>query len=196
MQSKDQLITKNFKDLVGKNYKIILADPPWSYYGDPNKDQAAGKHYDLMSYEDLTKLEVRKIASKTSVIYMWTTGSHLQTAMNLMNAWGFFYRCVGHIWIKTTLAGKIIHGQGVRPSFIKQMSELMLIGSTHQRGRPLELMAENIPQVVLAARPGNVHSKKPDIFRKLITDTYGNVKRVELFCRTPEAGWDAWGNEV
>ena len=30
-------------------YDVVYADPPWSYYGDPNKMAAAGKYYALLS---------------------------------------------------------------------------------------------------------------------------------------------------
>ena len=36
-----------------KKYNIIYADPPWYYYGDPNKNAAAGKHYPLMKTEEI-----------------------------------------------------------------------------------------------------------------------------------------------
>lgn len=190
------MITKNFNDLIGKNYRLILADPPWLYYGDPNKDQAAGKHYQCMSLEDLSALPVRKIAAPASVLYMWTTGPKLEDSIALIRAWGFNFRTVAHIWVKTSKSGNIIHGQGVRPSFVKQNAEYIIVGSTEKKGRTLPLESESIPQVVLEGRPGNIHSKKPDVFRDLVVETYGDIKRVELFCRFPAEGWDAWGNEI
>lgn len=30
----------------------------------------------------------------------------------------------------------------------------------------------------------------------LITETFGDLKRVELFAREQHEGWDCWGNEV
>ncbi len=191
------MITKNFEELYGRNYQIILLDPPWLYYGDPNKDQAAGKHYNCMSFEELSALPIKRIAAPSAVMYMWATGPKLDESIKLIDALGFYYRTVGHIWIKTSKSGNIIHGQGVRPSFVKQNAEYLLIGSTIKKGRTLPLESESIPQVVLEQRPGNIHSKKPDVFREMIVETFGDhVKRVELFCRFPAAGWDAWGNEV
>jgi hypothetical protein len=39
------------KTLPPATFDVILADPPWSYYGDPGKWAAAGRHYSLMSDE-------------------------------------------------------------------------------------------------------------------------------------------------
>lgn len=190
------MITKNFNDLIGKNYRLVLADPPWLYYGDPNKDQAAGKHYNCMSLEELAALPIRKIVAPKSVLYMWTTGPKLEESIKLMQLWDFNYRSVAHVWVKTGSNGRVIHGQGVRPSFVKQNAEYIIVGSTDKKGRTLPLESESIPQVILEPRPQNIHSKKPDVFRELIVETFGPVKRVELFCRFPAEGWDAWGNEV
>ena len=38
------------------------------------------------------------------------------------------------------------------------------------------------------------HSKKPQIFRDLIS-VFGDTK-IELFAREKTEGWDVWGNEV
>ncbi len=35
--------------LKGKRYDVLLIDPPWAHFGDPNKDAAAGKYYQLMT---------------------------------------------------------------------------------------------------------------------------------------------------
>lgn len=190
------MITNNFNDLIGNKYQVILADPPWLYYGDPNKNQAAGKHYSCMNLQQLSKLPVKSIAAKDAVLYMWATGPKLEESICLINNWGFKFRTVAHVWVKTTKTGSVIHGQGIRPSFVKQNAEYILVGSMGKPGRTLPLCSESTPQIVLHSRPDNLHSKKPNVFRDLVVETYGDVKRVELFCRFPALGWDAWGNEI
>ena len=121
----------------------------------------------------------------------------MAVAVDLLRAYGMHYRGVHQVWVKTTLAGKIIHGQGVRPSFVKPTCEYLLIGSTQATGRTFPLLTENMPNAVLAARPGNEHSRKPAVFRTNITDLWGDLKRVELFARgAGHSGWDSWGNEI
>jgi len=198
---------------VSKKYHVIYTDPCWSYYGDPLKDQAAGKHYDLMTLDQLSKLPVNKLAAKPCVMFMWATCPKLDNAVDLMRAWGFHFRGVAYVWVKTTKNGKIISGQGVRPSFVKPTteivifgtskeieeetsdnSEFVLVGSTQKFGRSLPLLTESQGQVVLA--PRGRHSEKPKEVRKRIEDLFGECSRLEMFAREHPAGWDAWGNEA
>lgn len=177
-----------------RRYQVILADPPWLYYGDPNKDQAAGKHYQLMSTADISALPVRSITAPSAALFLWATGPRLPEALEVMKAWGFHYRGIAYIWAKSRRDGGLIHGQGVRPTFTKPTSELVLVGSTCRRGRPLKLLTESQGQVVLA--PRGRHSEKPAVFRELIVELLGDTPRIELFARERADGWDAWGNEV
>jgi len=191
------MLTKNFNDLVGQKYQIIYADPPWKYYGDPNKSQAAGKHYDCMTFEELSELPVRSIFDKKAVMLMWTTSSKMDESIALIKSWGMYYRGVHQVWVKTTNSGKIINGQGARPSFTKPTCEYLLIASTIKAGRIFPIFSENMANVVLEARPNNIHSRKPAIFRENIVTLFGNdLKKVELFARQNFQSWDAWGNEI
>lgn len=177
-----------------KQYQVIYADPPWHYYGDPNKDQAAGKHYDLMNTADIAALRVRSITAPLAALFLWATCPRLPEAIEVMAAWGFHYRGVHSVWVKTARDGHIINGQGVRPTFSKPTAEFLLVGSTCRRGRPLPLLTEAQAQVVLA--PRGRHSEKPSVFRDRIVELLGDVARIELFARERVAGWDVWGNEV
>ncbi len=183
-------------DLPSSKYKVILADPPWLYYGDPLKDQAAGKHYSLMSQSELKRIPVRSIAEQRAALFLWATRPRLPEAIDLMGAWGFHYRGVAYVWVKTTTSGKIISGQGVRPTFVKPTTEFLLVGSTCKVGRPLPILTESQGQVVLAARPNNKHSSKPAEFRHRIEQLVGDVPRIELFAREAASGWDSWGLEA
>lgn len=182
--------------LPRNDYRVVLADPPWLYYGNPNKDQAAGKHYNMMSQSDLCALPVANHVTKHAACFMWATGPRLPEAISVMQAWGFHYRGVAYVWVKTNSSGKIINGQGVRPTFVKPTTEFVLVGSTNKTGRPLPLLTEGQPQVLLAPRPGNRHSAKPPEIRQRIVELLGDVPRIELFARDRDAGWDVWGNEA
>lgn len=177
-----------------KQYAVIYADPPWHYYGDPNKDQAAGKHYPLMRNADIAALPVPSITAARAALFLWATGPRLPEAIAVMEAWGFHYRGVASVWVKAAADGHIISGQGVRPTFVKPTTEFLLVGSTCERGRPLPLLTEAQGQVVLA--PRGRHSEKPAVFRDRIVELLGDVPRIELFARARADGWDAWGDEV
>lgn len=179
-----------------RQYQVLYADCPWAYYGSPDKDQAAGKHYALMGQEALKALPVRDITAKRAALFMWATGPRLPEAIDVMRAWGFHYRGVAYVWVKTSAQGRIISGQGVRPTFVKPTTELVLVGSTCKTGRPLPLLTEGQGQVFLGPRPGNRHSAKPPGIRDRIVQLLGDVPRIELFARDAAPGWDVWGNEA
>ncbi len=175
-------------------YDIAYADPPWHYYGSPIKDAAAGKHYPLMSLEELCRLDVRGILNKKAAMFLWATCPRLHFAIKLIEAWGLYYRGVAYVWVKTNRRGGIIVGQGVPPTFTKPTSELLLVATTTRTGRPFPIHDLAQPQVVLQQR--GAHSEKPAIFRRLIEELCGDRSRIELFARSRVAGWDAWGAEL
>lgn len=187
----------DFSQLPRDHYEIVLADPPWSYYGDPNKDQAAGKHYPTMTVEQmLSAFPVREITKDPSVMFMWATCPKLPDALALMERFGYHYRGVAYVWVKTNALGKPIGGQGVRPSFVKPTTEFVLIGSTWEAGRVFPLLTEAQHQVIMAPRPGGVHSAKPHEVHDRIVSLLGDRPRLEMFARTPRPGWDTFGNET
>jgi N6-adenosine-specific RNA methylase IME4 len=198
-------------------YDVIYADPAWPYYGSATKMAAAGKHYPLMSWEDLAAMPVRDVASKDAALFMWGTGPLLDRQIELIRQWGFHYRGVAWIWIKTRKDGAIIGGQGVPPTFVKPTTEFILAASTCKTGRPLPLLDSAMHQVILAPdpdldelqaneaaimQPGLVlaprerHSKKPEIFRQLIEQLLGDRPRLELFARDKAEGWDQTGFDM
>lgn len=193
--SSSNIITTRWCDLPTGAYDVVYVDPPWLYYGDPSKDQAAGKHYRCMSFDELAKLPVASLLKQRAVVVMWTTGTKMAEACCLFTEWGCHYRQVLQVWIKTRKDGTPISGQGVRPSFVKQMDEFLLIGATEERGRTLPIMTERLPQNGFEPRPGNVHSRKPALFRDRIVELFGDVRRIELFSREVVPGWDAWGDD-
>jgi N6-adenosine-specific RNA methylase IME4 len=208
------------EQLAGR-FKVIYADPCWEYYGDPDKDQAAGKHYNTMPFEELVELPVKNLLDGPGVILMWATGPKLAEAIDLMRGWGFHYRGIAYVWIKTRKDGTFIHGQGVRPSFVKPTTEVVLVGSTQIKGRTLPLQTESQAQLVTAPFDTELgswpfeemiaaleegqnpicacrgkHSEKPIEVRHRIEELFGEVPRIELFARDQAPGWEAWGLET
>ena len=169
-------------------YKIIYADPPWSY-----NDKMSGHSFSLdHEYETQNKnwianLKVNEIADKDSVLFLWAVSPQLPEALEVMKAWGFKYITVAFCWskhtknkIKVTNLGRWTMGN----------IELCLLG---RKGKP-QRIAKNIKQLVEAER--TIHSKKPSEVRDRIVSLMGGVKRIELFAREKIEGWDVWGNEV
>jgi N6-adenosine-specific RNA methylase IME4 len=175
-------------------YDVVMADPPWSYYGSPTKMAAAGKHYDLMTLEELAALPVREIMSDAAALFLWATSPKLDVAVDLLRAWGLHYRGVAYVWVKTRKDGGIIGGQGITPTFVKPTTEFVLAATTKAKGRPFPILDLKQHQVVLA--PRSEHSAKPEEVRRRIEALCGVRPRVELFARGSVPGWDVWGREA
>jgi N6-adenosine-specific RNA methylase IME4 len=81
---------------VGK-YRTILADPPWST--NQTGKLGAGRHYPLMTLQEICKLSVGDLAEPDSHLWLWVTNNNFFEASQVMTAWGFSYRsCL--TWIK------------------------------------------------------------------------------------------------
>ena len=170
-----------------KKYKVIYADPPWRYEFSRSEVRSIEAHYPTMDLEDIKKLPIRQIADKNCALLMWITWPKMEEAVSVVNAWGFKYRSVAFVWIKTNPNGGYFWGMG---NWTRANSEVCIIAT---KGRPKRLKAD-IHQLVFA--PIAEHSKKPDIVRRKIVELLGDVPRIELFARQKAYGWDVWGNQV
>lgn len=163
--------------MSARRYRTILADPPW---GTKNLASTAGRHYPLMSLEDICALPVEDLAEDDAHLWLWVTnGDVFETAPAVMAAWGFSYRsCL--TWIKPRF--------GLGP-YLRNQTEHLLLGV---RGRaPIQFRGQGTWMYA----PLQEHSHKPE-------EQYAVIERcspgpyVELFARRRRPGWDAWGNEV
>jgi len=175
-----------------KKYKIIYADPPWSYSSFSNNSYEAWglakNHYDTMDIEDIKKLSVSEIADQDCILFMWATCPNLHHAIDVVKAWGFEYKTVAFVWVKqdkSTLKTKK-YGMGW---YTRSNCELVLIG---RKGK-FDRKSAHIQQVVHS--PLKEHSQKPNEVRNRILKLCGDIPRIELFATTKVHGWDVWGND-
>jgi N6-adenosine-specific RNA methylase IME4 len=176
-------------------YDVILADPPWSYYGAPDKWAAAGKHYRLMPDPEVLAMPIRDVLAPRGILFLWATSPRLDFAVNCLNSWGLHFRGVAFVWVKTTAKGVPIGAQGIRASITKPTTEFVLAGSRIAKGRPMPLADEGVAQTVLAPRHRE-HSRKPDEVAERIERMYPDARRLEMFARRQRANWDCCGDEV
>lgn len=177
-------------------YDIIYADPPWDYenwnkkwHQEHAESRWAGRKYPLMSEEDLSAMDINSIASKDSVLFMWTISTMIPKALKVMEAWGFTYKTVGFVWVKKNkIADSLFWGMGF---WTRSNAEICLIGV---KGKPLPRISRRVHQIIYEAP--RKHSQKPDEVRNRIVELLGDRPRVELFARDKFDGWDAWGNEI
>lgn len=166
-----------------KKYRVIYADPPWSYNDKLDLDCSGGaeKHYNTMPLDAIAALPVGRIAEKNAVLFMWTTNPLIFDSKQIFEAWGFTYKSM-FIWdkVKTGMG----HYNSVR-------HEMLLICT---RGSCTPDTPRLFDSVQSIERSEN-HSEKPQEFREIIETLYAG-ERIELFARTKRDGWDVWGNEV
>lgn len=177
-----------------KPYGVVLADPPWSYYGQQDKWGAAAKFYDLMDDDAIKRLPIKRLCQKDTVLFLWATSPRLELAMACLQGWGLHYRGVAFVWVKTKKTGEPIGAQGVRPSIVKPTTEFVLAASPTEKGRPRHIFDEGVAQVVMA--PKQAHSVKPVEVYERIERLYPDATKIELFARNRRAGWAAWGAEI
>ena len=185
-----------------EKYKIIYADPPWEYEnkktGRTNGDQpeGSGAHtkYPTMNLDELKALPIDDIADKDCVLFMWSTVPLLPEALELMKCWGFAY--------KTKITWRKIMSLGMGYWFRGQVEDLLL-------GVRGDIKAFRSQQPNFVEHKCLEHSRKPDIFRKIIEDATKKIgsKRLELFARGDKEerdlfgwnrfdGWDVFGNQI
>ena len=168
-------------------YEIVYADPPWSY-GDKLKHHggSADSHYDTMDIDDICNLEVSKITTDNSFLFLWGTWPLLPEVLRVMDSWGFTYKTNAFVWLKTYTTGKDVFGMG---NYTRGNTEYCLLGVKGKPKRKSNMVSQLIKTVV------RKHSQKPDIVRSKIVQLCGDLPRIELFARTKAHGWITWGND-
>ncbi len=170
-------------------YKIIYADPAWRY-NDKSKSHGGGaeSHYPTMSISEMCAMSVKDIVDTDAVLLMWVTMPMLEVSFEVIKAWGFKYKTCAFTWVKTNKDGSIYMGMG---RHTRGNAEICLLAT---KGKGVPRINAGIKNSHLF--PRGKHSAKPEQFRTMITELYGELPRVELFARSESEGWDVWGNEV
>lgn len=174
-----------------KKYNIIYADPAWSF---KNKNtggsgkSGANAVYPVMTVQEICALPIQNIADDNCVLFMWWSPSQPKEALAVVDAWGFELKnMIGFNWIKLTRKGLPFFGMGF---YTRMGSECVLIA---KKGK-LSRISASVRSCF--SYPVGKHSEKPIIVRDKIIELYGDIPRIELFCREKKDGWDGWGNEI
>jgi len=172
-------------------YNIIYADPPWRTKSfKERKDGFLSRNlpYPQMADDNIKKLKVSEIAAENCMLFLWCIDSRVPIVCEIMESWGFSFKCVGFVWAKKA---KTTSGfNGGFSSYTKRDCEFCFIGA---RGGYFN-NSRGVNQIIL--EPKRAHSQKPDIIRKRIVELCGDLPRVELFARERAEGWHTWGNEI
>ena len=170
-------------------YKVIYADPPWSYKNkktgrtNGNQPEGSGAHtkYPTMSLDEIKALPIKNISEKNSILFLWATVPLLPEAFEVMESWGYRY--------KTMITWHKIMSLGMGYWFRGQTEHLLL----GVKGN-IKAFRQQVPNFYQSKALR--HSEKPEYFRELIDKAIPESNRIELFARKKTEGWDVWGNEV
>src|SRR5262245_52723215 len=91
-----------------KQYKTILADPPWQFQNRTGKVAPEHKRlarYATLSFQEIKELPVPLVAAKQSHLYLWVPNALLKEGLEVLNAWGFEYK-TNIIWHKIRKDGE------------------------------------------------------------------------------------------
>lgn len=171
-------------------YKIVLADPPWSYkvWCKKGIGRNAENHYPTMNVEDICALPIADIVAKDSVLFLWVTFPNLQEAFRVIEVWGYKFCTVAFVWVKKNKkVDSWFMGLG---HWTRSNAEICILA---KKGNPKRI-SKSVRQII--DTPIEFHSKKPDETRDRIVELMGDLPRIELFARQKTEGWDVWGNEV
>lgn len=176
-------------------FRCICSDPPWNFTvrSDKGVGRGAVKHYATMTLDDIKNLDVAAVAADDSWLFLWTTGTHMPQAFEVMAAWGFEYSGMGFVWVKLnpTAPTEIFHEKSFHVGMgytTRKNAEFCLIG---RRGKPKRLRMD-IRELVIARR--QEHSRKPSQVRERI-EQFCDGPRLEMFSRESFDGWTSWGLE-
>jgi N6-adenosine-specific RNA methylase IME4 len=190
-------------------YRLILADPPWTYNDQgtrlspsyEGKQKKSEKEYDTMSFDDICSLGagIKGITEDDALLLLWCPGPLMEThPWPVIRAWGFhFSTCVP--WVKVrwdAKQGRYVYNIGGGHS-VRSCAENLLVCS---RGKLSSIVKDRgVPGAILAPTPrgrrGVRHSAKPDqqyeLAERLVEGPY-----CELFSRQERDGWMAIGDEI
>src|SRR5262249_52430027 len=107
-----EALSKEAIELPRGPFRVIVADPPWHYdlrADDPSHEGALP--YPSMSLDAIKALDIGSIAAEDSVLWLWTTNTHLPEAFGVVAAWGFTYKTM-LTWAKSRMGlGNWLRGQ-------------------------------------------------------------------------------------
>jgi len=172
-------------------YKIIYADPPWTfktYSAKGSEKKSALAHYNTMSKADIQNMAIADIADEDCALFLWVTFPCLKEGLELIEKWGFTYKTVAFNWVKKNkISDSWFWGLGY---WTRSNSEICLLDT---RGNPKRI-SKSVHQIL--DDKIQAHSQKPESARTKIVELMGDLPRVELFARNETAGWDVFGNQV
>jgi len=186
-------------------YRVIIADPPWSFSDKLKKmkvptKRSADSHYGVMSLADIKSLDIASLADPQGcVLALWVPGSFMAAGLDVAQAWGFTLK-QNYVWVKTKKrklkAAELAHpanhlafGMG---RLFRQTHETALICTS---GKTVYPFLEDHSQRSVCFWPNLGHSQKPPCLHFNLETMFPKADKLELFARRDFPGWTCVGNE-
>jgi len=186
-----------------KDYRLIVADPPWNFHLRETDPSHRGRcPYPAMTDQQILDMPISAIAGDDSYILLWTTNNHQFLAFKCLLEWGYEHKST-FTWEKVTIAGEPHMGMG---HYGRNCTEHFLVGVKGNVPSMKTLGMTNVPNIIRARR--QKHSRKPEKFWVLANtlaqkleacEKLGKLShpsRIELFARESRSNWDSWGAEA
>lgn len=160
-------------------FDVIVVDPPWNY----GTQLLAEAYRAANPYPEMTQDELKSIdlpAADNCALFLWTTHKFIWDAKELLDHWGFDYRCM-LVWNKQQM------GMG---NLIRMQCEFCLVAL---KGKPTFKDVHNIRDIIEESR--REHSRKPDAFYRFVEELCAG-RKLDYFSRTQREGWVTYGNET
>lgn len=173
-------------------FRVVVADPPWSF-SDSLGSRGADDKYEVLTIDDIAALPVADVMLDDSVCFMWFVASQTEEACRVMRDWGFRQTQIW-TWDKRRRSGKRHMGMG---RLGRNSSEHLLVGVRGKTGKYLKNKRTRTifdAQVPVDENGKIVHSAKPERFQSIVQRLLPGPY-LELFARRQRAPWTCLGNE-
>ena len=170
----------------GHTFDFVLMDVPLKYAHDCVP-------YRTLTIEELAVLPVNRICANDCWICAWTSGTRIDDMLHLLAHWGFRFTTILTVWIKTYEDGTTECGLG---HHTRASSEMVLLAKKGNPHVSKIRKSRDVKQELRAHNPER-HSGKPPEFFQMLDRLYHThrLRKIELFARTCQPGWKAWGDE-
>ena len=166
-----------------RNWRGILADPPWQWDGAGGRRGATTQYYPTMPLDELLALPVGMVATDDAFLFLWVPPALLKEGIALLEAWGFAYK-VNITWDKLESYG--------RGAYVRTVHEHLLVGVREKT--PTHFLDNDILSMIRERRTRR-NSEKPAVVHEVVQRATPGPY-LELFARRRVKDWDCFGNQL
>ena len=168
---------QNILDISGK-YSVIYVNYPWDAETSVFRNNLSACYPFLKNIANLKKLDIP--TEEDAILFMWSTDTHLETALQVMNAWKFKYK-THMVWDG---------GFSLLNLWTHSRHELLLIGVKGNFLPP----PENFLVASVYCEQRYTFGEKPSYFCEQIEKMFPNEKYLALFSNADHnKNWKIWG---